>query len=102
MTLPAATARQLAINGPADGEEFPNEEGELVPPSQFVAAVHHGSLCCGEGYDEAEDHGDDACDCMPATRGLYTLDLDRSIADGQRWIYVYDREVFDVRREGSL
>lgn len=92
MTLPPAKAQQLCLLGPADGQEFTSDEGELVPPSQFVAAVHHGSLCCGPGYDEAEGH-DDECDCLPPTRGLYTLDLDRTLADGQRWIYVFEREV---------
>jgi hypothetical protein len=98
MNLPSATASQLCLRGPADGQTFEaddldGEEIALIPPPQFVAAVHHGSLCCGDGYDEATGHDDDDCDCLPPSRGLYTLDLDRSVADGARWIYVYEREV---------
>jgi hypothetical protein len=66
----------------------------LIPPLQFIAAVHHGELCCGSAYENAEDHGDGPCDCLPPSRGLYTLDLDRSLADGSKWIYVFTREVF--------
>ncbi|UZX02493.1 hypothetical protein F8G81_07575 [Arthrobacter sp. CDRTa11] len=91
MTLPAATAEQVCLRGPADGTSF--EPDGAPPPKQFIAAVHHGTLCCGEGYDEAEDHGDGPCDCMPPTRGLYALDLDRSVANGTQWVYVYEREV---------
>jgi hypothetical protein len=93
MTLPAGTAEQVCLRGPADGTTFENETAP--PPSRFIAAVHHSNLCCGPGYDEAEDHDNDdgACDCMPPTRGIYALDLDLSVANGTQWVYVYEREV---------
>lgn len=91
MTLPAADSHQLCLRGPADGTSF--EPDGSPPPSQFVAAVHHGSLCCGDEYDEAEDHSDGGCDCLPPTRGLYALDLDASIANGTHWVYTYQWEV---------
>jgi hypothetical protein len=98
MKLPAATAAQACLRGPADGQTFladdlEGEEIALVPPLRFVAAVHHGALCCGEAYEAAEDHGDGPCDCMPPTRGLYLLDMAESLRDGSRWVYIFEREV---------
>jgi hypothetical protein len=98
MKLPSPTASQLCLRGPADGTTFhaddlPDEETSLIPPLRFVAAVHHGELCCGEDYENAEGHGDEPCDCLPPSRGLYLLDLKRSMKDGGQWIYVYEREV---------
>ncbi|MET4144440.1 hypothetical protein ABIB45_001345 [Arthrobacter sp. UYCo732] len=93
MTLPAVTAEQVCLLGPADGFTF-DDIYATAPPTQFIAAVHHGKLCCGADYEDAEGHDDDeVCDCMPPSRGLYALDLDRSIANGTQWVYVYDREV---------
>jgi hypothetical protein len=98
MTLPSATSPQLCLRGPADGsiftiEDLTDEEIAVIPPMRFVAAVHHGALCCGDEYEAAESHGDGACDCLPPTRGLYLLDLARSIKDGNQWVYVYESEV---------
>lgn len=98
MKLPSPTANQLCLRGPADGTEFTaddlaDEEVSLIPPLRFVAAVHHGALCCGEAYEAAEDHGDGPCDCLPPSRGLYLLDLERSLQNGTQWVYVYEREV---------
>lgn len=90
MKMPTSDAPQCCLYGPADGNEFPSDG---APIDKFIAAVHHSDLCCGAGYDEAESHGDEECDCQTPSRGLYVLDLERSIRDGARWVYVYEREV---------